>query len=432
MTAADSREALVDAANQDARLPGLVTGTFRAGQVDWRCSRGETGTAYRIASITKTFTAVAVLQLRDEGRLGLDDPLGQHVSDAPYAGHSIGRLLSHSSGMTAEPAGPWWERVPGGTWDELVAANAAGPNVFGPGERYHYSNLGYALLGELVARLRGDSWWNVVHSRLLTPLGLTGTTFDAPVGAAVGSSRDPLSDRLVREPSEDEGAMAPAGQLWSTVDDLARWADVLVAGHPGVLAPETAVEMRTVRSGSPERQHRGGYGLGLRLHWAPTSTIVGHTGGLPGFQAGMFVDATTRVGAVVLTNATNGLDTEQLCAALIDEAAGDVDVEVPGPLADASSPAAELAGSWYWGNTAMALVATVDGLSLVEDGDVAQFRREGPDHYRGLDNYFAGELLSVHRDADGTPRYLEVVTFILTRTPYDPLAPIPGKPPEPF
>ncbi len=262
------------------------------------------------------------------------------------------------------------------------------------------------------------------------PLGLTGTTFDAPVGAAVGSSRDPLSDRLVREPSEDEGAMAPAGQLWSTVDDLARWADVLVAGQPGVLAPETAVEMRTIRSGSPERQHRGGYGLGLRLHWAPTSTIVGHTGGLPGFQAGMFVDATTRVGAVVLTNATSGLDPEQLCVALIDAAAADV--EVPGPLADPSSPAAELSGAWYWGNTPMTLVATADGLCLVEDGDVARFRREGPDRYRGLDNYYAGELLSVHRDADGTPRYLEVVTFILTRSPYDPLAPIPGKPPEPF
>ncbi len=430
MTAVDPREALVDAANQEARLPGLVAGTFRAGQVDWRCSRGETGTAYRIASITKTFTAAAVLQLRDEGRIGLDDPLGQYVPDAPYPDHTIGRLLSHSSGMTAEPAGPWWERVPGGTWAELTAANAAGTNVFGPGERYHYSNLGYALLGELVARLRGNSWWEVIQGRLLEPLGLTGTTFHAPVGAAVGTSRDPATGRLMREPSEDEGAMAPAGQLWSTVDDLARWADVLVAGHPGVLAPETAVEMRTVRSGSPDRQHRGGYGLGLRLHWASTSTIAGHTGGLPGFQAGMFVDATTRVGAVVLTNATTGLDTEQLCVALIDAAAGNV--EVPGPLADSGSRAADLAGSWYWGNTAMALVATADGLALVEDGEVARFRHEGPDHYRGLDNYYAGELLNVHRDADGTPRYLEVVTFILTRTPYDPLAPIPVKPPEPF
>ncbi len=430
MTAADPRERLVDGALESGRLPGILAGTFRDGQVDWRCSRGETGTAYRIASITKTFTAMAVLQLRDEGRLGLDDRIGQYVPDAPYADHTIGRLLSHSSGMTAEPVGPWWERVPGGSWAELAAANAAGVNVFAPGERFHYSNLGYALLGELVSRLRGDSWWSVVQSRLLTPLGLTGTTFDAPAGAAVGTSRDPLSDRLVREPSEDEGAMAPAGQLWSTVDDLARWADVLVAGHPGVLAWETAVEMHTIRSGSPERQHRGGYGLGLRLHWSPTSTIAGHTGGLPGFQAGMFVDATSRVGAVVLTNATTGLDTEELCASLIDAAGADV--TVPAPVADPSSPAAELAGSWYWGNTEMALLATADGLSLIEDGAAARFRREGPDHYRGLDNYYAGELLTVHRDSDGTPRYLEVVTFILTRKPYDPLAPIPGQPPEPL
>lgn len=429
-TTTDSRDLLVGTAYEAGRLPGILAGTFRAGQVDWRCSRGDTGTAYRIASITKTFTAVAVLQLRDEGVLDLDDQLGTHVPDAPYADHTIGRLLAHSSGMTAEPVGPWWERVPGCSWDDLVSRNAETVDVFGAGQRYHYSNLGYALLGELVARRRGGSWWEAVRDRVLGPVGLAGTTFDAPAGAAIGTSRDPRSDRLVREAVEDEGAMAPAGQLWSTVGDLARWADVLVTGQPGVLAADTAVTMRTVQSADPDLQHRGAYGLGLRLRWTPTSTLLGHTGSLPGFLAGVFVDPATRVGAVVLTNATTGLDPEGLCASLIG--AVEPNNAVAPPPADPSSPAADLAGTWYWGNTGIELVATAEGLALVKGEDVARFRSEAADHFLGLNRYYAGERLSVHRDADGTARYLEVVTFILTRTPYDQAAPVPGKPPVPY
>ena len=314
--ATDPRQALLEQIREKSRLPGLVAGTSRNGSVDWSCALGETGTAYRVASITKTFTAVAVMRLRDDGRLELDDPLGRHLPGVPYADATIRRLLAHASGMTAEPTGPWWERVPGGSWDALVAANPE-HYVFAPGRRHHYSNLGFALLGRMVEELVGDSWWDVVTDTILAPVGLTATTFTRPDDAAIGTSRDPLTGELVREPSEDEGAMAPAGQLWSTVDDLCRWVDVLVAGHPGVLSAETAAEMRTVQAADPDTQHRGGYGLGLRLHWEDQSTVVGHTGSLPGFLAGMFCDARSRVGAVVLTNATYGLDPEGTCAQLI-------------------------------------------------------------------------------------------------------------------
>ena len=426
----DAREQLVEDTFTRGRLPGLVVGTTVDGRVTWRCTRGETGSSYRVASITKTFTAVAVMQLRDEGRLDLDDTLGQHLPGAPFADATLRRLLAHASGMTAEPAGPWWERIPGGSWDELVAANASAERVFRPGERYHYSNLGYALLGQLVARLRGADWWAVVSERIVQPVGLGGTTFARPRDAAVGSSRHPLSGELVREPSEDEGAMAPAGQLWSTLDDLGRWADTLVQGYPGVLDAATAVEMRTVQAGDPDTQHRGGYGLGLRLRWAENSTIVGHTGSLPGFLAGMFVDPVSRVGAVALTNATVGLDPEGLCTALISAAQPD-ETDQP-PVADPSSPAADLRGPWYWGNTAMELVPTPEGFTLVMGQNRSRFRRETDDTYRGVNGYLAGERLAVHRRADGAPGHLLAATFLFTRTPYDPHTPIPGRPPEPW
>jgi hypothetical protein len=303
--------------------------------------------------------------------------------------------------------------------------------VFAPGQRHHYSNLGFGLLGRLVGQLRGAAWWEVVSDLILRPVGLTATTFDPPADAAVGTSRDPVTGDLMREPSEDEGAMAPAGQLWSTPTDLCRWVDVLVAGFPGVLSPETAVEMRTVQAADPETQHRGGYGLGLRLHWDTQSTFVGHTGSLPGFLAGMFGDARSRVGAVVLTNATYGLDPEGVCARLI--AAALIDDDVPrGPSPDVASPAADLAGAWYWGNVPFELVATTSGMALVSGDSVARLVLTGTDTYRGENGYWAGEELWVHRDPDGTPRHLEVVTFVLTRTPYDPKAPVPGAMPQPY
>jgi CubicO group peptidase (beta-lactamase class C family) len=427
--ATDPRQALLEQIREKAGLPGLVAGTSRDGAVDWSCALGEAGSAYRVASITKTFTAVAVMQLRDQGRLALDDPLGRHLPGAPYADATVRRLLTHASGMTAEPTGPWWERVPGGTWDDLVAANPE-HYVFPPGRRHHYSNLGFALLGKLVEELRGAAWWDVVTDLILAPVGMTSTTFSRPSGAAIGTSRNPLTGDLVREPSEDEGAMAPAGQLWSTIDDLCRWADVLVAGHPGVLSADTAAEMRTIQAADPETQHRGGYGLGLRLHWDEQGTVVGHTGSLPGFVAGMFCDARSRVGAVVLTNATYGLDPEGTCAQLIAAAShGDPPI---GPVADPSSPAADLAGPWYWGNVPFELVATAHGLSLVSGSNESRLLADGADSYRGVNGYWAGEQLGVHRDPDGTPRHLDIVTFVLTRTPYDPKAPIPGGPPERF
>ena len=95
------------------------------------------------------------MQCRDDGLLSLDDPIGTVLPESGYADATIRGLLAHVSGMQSEPVGPWWERNPGVDAAELLAANDGSGAVFGPGEHYHYSNLGFALLGEAVARLRG-------------------------------------------------------------------------------------------------------------------------------------------------------------------------------------------------------------------------------------------------------------------------------------
>jgi CubicO group peptidase (beta-lactamase class C family) len=435
---------VVDDAAETGRLPSLVAAVGFGRQPWWTREVGEVGRQYRIGSITKTFTAALVMRLRDEGRLGLDDHVRAHLHDAPFGERTVRSLLAHCSGLPAEPAGPWWERSPGSAWADLVAANAGRPLVFRPGARFHYSNLGYAVLGELVARLRGAPWWECVRGELLEPLRMTDTTYHRLDGAATGTSRHPVTGVVVGEPAHETGAMAPAGQLWSTPADLTTWADVLACGrgdesHPSmpsirgrdVLTLDTAREMRAVQSGDPDEQHEGAYGLGLRLHWSVGGTLVGHTGSMPGFLAAMFVDPQTHASAVVMTNATTGLDTEALATDLIArvQPMGHHRTEVEDEP-DPEDALPDLVGDWFWGNTRFALRAVIDGITLEGDERTPwRFLRIGLDAYRGLNGYPAGEELTVHRRPDGSASHLEVATFVFTREPYDSAAPVPGGPP---
>jgi len=178
-------------------------------------------------------TAVLVMQCRDDGLLDLDDRIGRHVPETGYADATVRSLLAHVSGMQSEPVGPWWERAPGVCVETLLAANDGSGAVFAPGEQWHYSNLGFGLLGEAVARLRGAPWFDLVEQRILAPLGMTRTSYLPEEPYARGLSVHHLANTLTPEPLQDTGAMAPAGQLWSTVEDLARFAVVAtLVGSP--------------------------------------------------------------------------------------------------------------------------------------------------------------------------------------------------------
>ncbi|MER2093241.1 MAG: serine hydrolase domain-containing protein, partial [Saccharopolyspora rectivirgula] len=165
------------------RVPSLIAGLVRDGNIIWVDSRGQVSgepstpdTQYRVGSITKSFVAVLVMRLRDEGKLDLADPLDKHLPGTAIGNRSIGELLSHSSGLTAEPAGEWWERTPGVAAETLLSRidrEAVRPN---PRHVFHYSNVGFGVLGELVARLRGRPWDEVLQQEILDPLGMRRTT----------------------------------------------------------------------------------------------------------------------------------------------------------------------------------------------------------------------------------------------------------------
>jgi CubicO group peptidase (beta-lactamase class C family) len=428
------------AAEQRAgRVPSLAAALTRDGTLAWRGGYGSaTGVPgvgpvdlqFRIGSITKTMTAVLVLQLRDEGLLRLADPLSAYLPEVAHGEVSLRSLLAHTSGLAAEPPGEWWERVEGGGFAAVAAALADAERPFEQGATHHYSNLAYALLGEVVARVGGSSWWERLSDRLLAPLGMLRTSYDPFHPHATGYSVAPYAPLLTAEPAADTGAMAPAGQVWSTVLDLATYADFLVTGHPDVLRRESLDEMATPQGGAVADGLASGYGLGLRLLPGGSGTLVGHTGSMPGFQAALFVDRERRTGAVVLANATAGLRGELLATGLLEllEECEPTVVDAWEPADSVPREVGELLGIWYWGNTP--LVLSWDGRTLWSAQAFTGHRpagfRPGPDGLVGTSGYHHGEPLEVVRGPGGEVAHLRVSTFVLTRVPYDPAAPIPG------
>jgi CubicO group peptidase (beta-lactamase class C family) len=425
--------ARVAEAQANARLPSLAAGIVRDGALAWSGSRGRVNgapptpdTQYRIGSISKTFTALLVMRLRDEGALKLTDPFADHVPGTPFGDRTVGQLLSQGAGVQAETNGGWWERTPVGTWDEVVAGLDEHVVPHAPGRRFHYSNLGYGALGELIARKRGRPWFEALETELLQPLELRRTTYRPQAPHATGYAVHPWAQLLLEEPEHDAGALAAAGQLWSTLEDLARLAAFLLGDTGDVLSADTLEEMKAPALAVDERGRIGGsYALGLQVLEPGGRRLVGHSGAMPGFVAGVFVDGEARLGAVWAANITYGGDPE-LTTALLDivrEAEPHIrDEWEPAPLPGHVD--LDLLGIWYWGPHALALRALSDGhLELHAPsgrGRESRFRRDG-DEWVGLDGYWAGERLRIAPDR----RSFDLASFVFTREPYAG-GPIPG------
>jgi CubicO group peptidase (beta-lactamase class C family) len=423
-------------AQSTGRLPSVVAGLVRDGEPVWFDAYGDPAVPghdpfdvqYRIGSITKTMTAVLVLQLVRAGRIALDDPASVVLGDVGYADRSIRTLLAHSSGMQSEPVGSWWERSAGLSWSELTAANDGSGAVFPAHQEFHYSNLGYALLGELAARLLGTTWWEAVQQRILAPLGMPRTTYLPEGAAAPGWSVHPYESTLVAEPATDTGAMAPAGQVWATITDLARYTTFLLDGHPDVLSADELARAFAPQSGTPKDGLRSGHGLGFQLFPGGSGTLAGHTGSMPGFLATSLVDRGRRVGGMVLMNATAGYSPAAIVIELLDELERCEPTIAPAWTPSPALPAelGGVPGVWHWGNTP--IVFAMEGVELVaRRADMELYRFAVVDgRIVGLSGYHAGEELRAVRRPDGTVGHLDVATFIYTREPYDPEAPIPG------
>jgi CubicO group peptidase (beta-lactamase class C family) len=423
----------------EGRTPSLVGAVVRDGIQAWCGARSileghepDGDTQYRIGSLTKTFIAVLVMRLRDEGWLDLADPLGKYLDAGQAASATIAQLLSHTAGLASETPGPWWERSPGELRPGL--ADILAPSRHPAGRLFHYSNPGYGLLGALVRQVGGQDWTEALRQRILDPLGMARTTTSAEPPHARGFAVHPWADVMQPEPAEGSGLMAPAGELWSTAEDLCRFAAFLLDGDDRVLAPDTLAEMRAPAAPPGDEAWVGGYGLGLQLFRHDGRMLYGHSGSMPGFLATLCVSPDDGIGGIALANATSGPDIAAVAIDLITIVA-DSEPRLPArwkPLPEVDQALLALTGLWYWGPRGYVLRLLGDlGLELspvTGKGRASRFRAEPDGTWTGLDGYYTGETLRLVRRADDTVDYLDLGSFVFTRQPYEPGAPLAARP----
>jgi CubicO group peptidase (beta-lactamase class C family) len=416
------------------RVPSVVVGAARLGDevgvvaVGRADVEGDVAAAgsvpYRVGSITKTFTAALVLSLVEDGVLGLDDRVDEHLPGTPLGAVTVRALLSHSGGLQREVPGEMWASMQGPDGRELRDALALAELVDRPGARWHYSNLGYAVIGQVVERVTGTACPTLIDERLIAPLGLSATTWSRPAGAAVGYRVDPYADLVHREPVMDQAAVGVGGQLWSTAVDLLVWGDALAGGAPEIVAPSVVEAMHTLQVMVDTTGWTSGWGLGLILERRGDRVTSGHTGAMPGFLSALSIARATRAIAVALSNATRGAAVGVLAAGVVDDLAASASQPVPEPWEPVEEVPAELDGvlGRWWSEadeTVFTWRAGVLHARLVSAPAASEtrFERLGPDRYRAMAGRFSGERLTVRRDGAGAVVGLEWATYPFTRAP---------------
>jgi D-alanyl-D-alanine carboxypeptidase len=297
--AAIAREAqrALDAVSDPAG-PGAAVLITRGDRTIFRSARGladiELGVrltpdqTFRVASVTKIFTAALILQLAETAALSLDDPLTRFLPDFPNGGQiTIRQLLSHSAGISdrpvdLQPAAPGRDR----DMATLVAEIARRPSDFPPGTQQAYSNAGYILLGAVIERVTGKPWYAAMRERLFGPLGLRHTDLDQAsaliAGRVSGYETDGATHLVTNARFMNMTGPASAGALVSTVDDLRSWIRALAAGR--VIGGASFRQMMTpVIPGSGPTRHP--YGFGLYVWQVRGETMIGHTGQINGFAS---------------------------------------------------------------------------------------------------------------------------------------------------
>ena len=420
---------------REGRVPGLAAAVARAGDLLWFAGIGTTRVGspetpgpddqYLVGSNTKTFTAVMLMQLRDEGRLALDDLLADHLPDV---GHpvTVRQALAHVSGMQREPLGDVWDTLEQPDAASLVRGFAEAERVGRPHTRWHYSNLAYAVLGQVVEKLDGRPWVESLDERLLRPLEMRRTTVGfVDDDHVTGYFVPPFHDVPREEPVLDLRAMTPVGGLASTARDLARWSAFVASPPDEVLSADTLEEMCQPQVLLDTERWNGGMGLGLFVLRTPSGrTWVGHDGGMPGHLTALLTHRESGTGGILLMSNTAGPDPAALALQLAERVVEDLPVEDE-PWRPGTSVPEELAGvigRWYSEGRGFVFSVREGRLEARQDGAPASrapsvFVAEGPDRYRTESGRERGELLRVTRDPAGAVDRLHWATYVFTRAP---------------
>jgi D-alanyl-D-alanine carboxypeptidase len=328
-SAIDLLSAWLEAQMAYASFPGVSVAIVHDQELVWAAGfghadveRGRPATAdtlYRIASITKVFTSTAILQLRDAGKLRLDDPLDVHLpwfriggtrAEAPPI--TIRHLLTHTGGLPREAGTPYWTDQDFPTVEEIRARVPQLTAALPTETTWKYSNLGLALAGEVVAAVSGQPYADYISEHILSPLGMKRTFVTTPPAdhpdLALGYTRRLPSRPRVPAPFTDGRAISAAVNMTTCATDLARFAMLHFrdggVGGAQILRGSTLREMQRVHWLDPD--WTAGWGLGLRIARVTGRTLVGHGGSLRGYRTLFQLCPAERLGVIAMTNADDG------------------------------------------------------------------------------------------------------------------------------
>jgi CubicO group peptidase (beta-lactamase class C family) len=413
--------------------PAVSAGVVRDGALIWSAHVGSArldpisaptdDTQYMIGSITKTFTAVLIMALRDAGRLSLDDRLDTYLPRTRHGAITIRQMLAHASGLQREPVGRIWENLDAPDQERLLRELEDAEQVLPVHFAFHYSNLAFALLGQIVELIEARPWGDVVTERILAPLEMKSTSLvPDEKGRALGYQVHPHTGVATLEPRFELRATAPLGGLWSTVADMGRYASFVADPIDEILASGTLDEMcRPLIMTDVEGWARA-YGLGYDLQRIGERVLAGHGGSMPGFLAGLRVRRQDRVGAVVFANCTAGAETVtlagQLVTAVLDAEPSLARVWTP---SQAQPDLDGILGSWWTEGEEIVfevrdnvLWSRIPGGLPIAD---TRFVRVDRDRFRADVGREGGELLEITRGPGGDVERMHFATYALTRTP---------------
>lgn len=334
-------------------LPGVAVGVVHDQELIWAKGYGfadvekkipvTPSTRFRMASHSKLFTATAIMQLRDAGKLRLDDPVEKYLpwfhpkpAEADDPPITIEELLTHSSGLPRE-AGSHWSTNEFPSAEEVKRYVAEHSAAYPPEVRWKYSNLALTIAGMVVEALSGESYADYITRHIFEPLGMNGSSVDRDVeGLAVGYGRRMPDGSRQKAPFVDARAMAAATGITSTVEDMARFVSLQFRkGKPGgsqILSTGALREMHRVRM--LEHDWTRGNAIGFAVNRDQGKVYVGHGGSYSGYKTHTLIQLDARVGVIVLTNGDDSVpsDIAMRLMQTVGEATAKAGATAPAPI----------------------------------------------------------------------------------------------------
>jgi D-alanyl-D-alanine carboxypeptidase len=396
-------------------------------------------TAYRIASISKTFTAHCLLQLRDAGKLSLDDPVTKWVPELKFSNVdparpvlTIRHLITHTGGVPREVDGTYWNDMSFPTREAMLPVLNRMGLALPPETEWKYSNVAVGLAGYVVEAASGEKYPDYVASHVLEPLGMSGTRVmpakDMPTLAVAYGRRMPGKPRRL-EPFFFGNYMLAASNFASTVDDLAKYlqlqfrtAATAAAGGAQIVKGPTLAEMQRVQWLQPD--WKSGWGLGWGIARVDDKTRIGHGGSVPGNRTQVSFAPAEKFGVIVLTNSEDGrpaLYVNQAYAIVAPAIAKAVAAEAKTPTPDPSW--AKYAGVYAWEDEEVH-VAVLDGrLTMFDPSEdnpwsskvVLEPVKDRAGVFRQVGGDAAGETVAFVTDASGRVTRYEAPGYYMVR-----------------